>query len=51
MNAYRIGIGYGGIALKYYEARSLGLRLYFHPDYGYDHIEVKRLISKKEVKK
>lgn len=55
---YRIGIGYEGVALKYYllhaenaeHARELAIRTYLHPDFGYDHVEVKRLTKAEAAK-
>jgi hypothetical protein len=52
---YRVGIGFGGVALEYHqiearnasEARSIAIRKFLHPDLGYDHIEIKPI--RKEV--
>lgn len=49
MRTYRVGVGFGGVALHFHnvkaknaaEARSIAIREFLHPDLGFDHIEVK----------
>ena len=49
MRLYRVGVGFGGVALEFHdvearnasEARSIAIREFLDPDRGFDHIEVK----------
>ena len=51
MYYYRVGVGYGGVALEYHmvkapneiDARKFALRTWLHPDKGFDHVEAVRI--------